>query len=80
MNSGFISAFLVLAYLALGMIGIALLLSWALKRFGLPGQPSSKMPAPESKVQDWRKSGSASIPRSDHETARQRMDQSRLRP
>ena len=43
MNPEFSNALLVLAYLALGMIGIALLLSWALKRFAWPGQPPSKM-------------------------------------
>ena len=48
MNPEFSNALLVLAYLALGMIGIALLLSWALKRFGWPELPSSIMSAPEA--------------------------------
>lgn len=71
MKPEFITALLVLVYLAGGTIGIALLVGWALKRFGAPGQPASRMPAPESKKQDWRKAGSASIPRSSHESARQ---------
>jgi hypothetical protein len=71
MKPEFINALLVLVYLAGGTIGITLLVGWALKRFGSPGQPSSKMPAPESKDQDWRKAGGASIPRSSRETARQ---------
>jgi hypothetical protein len=72
MKPEFINALLVLVYLAGGTIGIALLMSWAMKRFGAPGQPASRMPAPESKKQDWRKAGGASIPRSNHESARQR--------
>jgi hypothetical protein len=80
MNPKLINALLVLAYLTLGMIGIAFLLSWALKRFGWPKQPSSKMPAPESQEQEWRKADSASIPSSDRETERQRKLQAHLPP
>ena len=71
MNAEFFSLLLVPVYLVAGTAGIALLVGWALKRFGSPGQPSSKMPAPESKAQDWWTAGSASIPQPDHESARQ---------
>ena len=72
MNAEFFSLLLVPVYLVAGTAGIALLVGWALKRFGSPGQPASRMPAPESKKQDWRKAGGASIPRSNHESVRQR--------
>jgi hypothetical protein len=35
-NSEFLNALLVLAYLAGGTVGIALLVGWLLKRFGSP--------------------------------------------
>jgi hypothetical protein len=71
MKPEFVNVLLVLAYFVAGSAGIALLVSWALKRFGLPGQPSSKMPAPKSREQDCGKAGNVSTRRSDHERARQ---------
>jgi hypothetical protein len=71
MKPEFVNVVLVLAYFVAGSAGIALLVGWALKRFGSPGQPSSKSRAPKSKEQDCRKAGNVSTPRSDHERARQ---------
>ena len=70
MNAEFVSLLFVPVYLLAGTAGIALLMNWALKRFGSPGQPSSKMAALKSKKHDWQKNGSVSPPRSDHERAR----------
>ena len=71
MKPEFVNVLLVLAYFVAGSASIALLVGWALKRFGSPGQASSKMPPPKSKQQDRRKAGNVSTPRSDHERARQ---------
>jgi hypothetical protein len=55
-NAEFIGFLSLLLYFFGGTASIALLLNWALKRFGSPGQPSSRT-VPASKEQDSRKAG-----------------------
>jgi hypothetical protein len=71
MKPEFANVLSVLVYFVAGSTGIALVVGWALKRFGSPRQPASKMPAPKSKESDWRRAGNVSTPRSDHDRARQ---------